>query len=59
MKNFNCIIAGDETWIHYELDRRQNMQWKHTNSTISKEIILWPLLGELRLIVFLDSQDFV
>ena len=47
MKNFNCIITEDETWIHYELDGHQNMYWKHTTSTISKEFILWPLPGEV------------
>lgn len=56
MKNFNCIINGDDTWNHYELDNHKNMWWKHTTSIISKEFILWPFPGELRPIVFLDSQ---
>ena len=37
---FNCIITGDETWVHhYEPEtKRQSMQWKHTSSPFFQKI---------------------
>jgi hypothetical protein len=35
---FQCIIAGDETWNHnYALDsKRQSLEWKHPTSLAKK-----------------------
>jgi len=53
----NRIITGDETWIHYEPEtKRQDIQWKHTSSPISKKFKSQPSARKLMLTVFWDSQ---
>ena len=54
----NDIISGYETRTHrYETKSKQLiMQWKHTNSHVSKKFRLRPLAEELIVVVSADYE---
>ena len=54
------IITCDETWaFHYEPTKQQNMEWKHTSSTMEKKFKSARTTGKVMMTVFWDMKGHI
>jgi len=50
----NCIVTGDETWIHYydPESKQQSMQWKHASSSSLRKFKVQASAGKIMCAIF-------